>query len=170
MQQKPNPDDAVSVGRVLGLHGAGGLVRVQVFSDDPHRFEPGRTVFCDDTPLVISSAVTRRPQRLIVGFDGVDSPAAATPLVGQWLTIPESWVAELPEGEYFHFQLLGLKVVTDSGEFLGEIVEVIETGSNDVYVVSGDGGQVLIPAIASVVKDVRVETGLMVVRLMEGMR
>jgi 16S rRNA processing protein RimM len=118
---------------------------------------------------VISSSVSHRAQRRIIGFDGIDSSAAA-PLVGQLLTVPETWVAELPEGEYFHFQLLGMKVVTESGEFLGEIGEVIETGSNDVYVVSGDNGQVLIPAISTVVKDVRPDIGLMVVQLMEGMR
>ncbi len=76
----------------------------------------------------------------------------------------------MPQGEYFHFQLLGLRVVTDDAEELGEITEIIETGSNDVYVVTGDTGQVLIPAIASVVREIDLAQGTMVVRLMEGLR
>ena len=92
------------------------------------------------------------------------------PLIGQWLTVPLEAVEPLPEGEYFHFQLIGLRVVTVEGEALGEVSEIIETGSNDVYVVNGPAGQVLIPAIASVVQQVDLEQGVMAVQLMEGMR
>jgi 16S rRNA processing protein RimM len=76
----------------------------------------------------------------------------------------------LPEGEYFHFQLIGMKVLTEDGEYLGRLREILETGSNDVYVVSGDSGELLIPALANVILKVQVTEGVMVVRLMEGLR
>ena len=170
MEQPPTSTEAVSVGRVLGLHGTAGQVRLHVLSDDPHRFDPEQTVFCNERPLLISSSAAGPGRRRIIGFEGVDSPEAASALIGEILTVPETWVAILPEGEYFHFQLLGMKVVTDEGELLGEIAEVIETGSNDVYVVNGEKGQLLIPAIGAVVQDVKVDIGLMVVHLMDGMR
>ncbi len=166
----PDSDSDVAVGLVLGVHGTQGQVRVRVHSDDPHRFDPGQTLYWEDTPLTITETLPSPPNRVILRFEGISSPAAARPLTGQWLTVPRDAVEPLPEGEYFHFQLIGLRVVTVEGEALGEVSEIIETGSNDVYVVNGPAGQVLIPAIASVVQRVDLEQGVMTVRLMEGMR
>jgi 16S rRNA processing protein RimM len=63
-----------------------------------------------------------------------------------------------------------MKVLTEDGEYLGRLREILETGSNDVYVVSGDSGELLIPALANVILKVQVTEGVMVVRLMEGLR
>lgn len=90
--------------------------------------------------------------------------------MGQWLTAPPETSPQLPEGEYFHYQLIGLRVITSEGEELGEISEIIETGSNDVYVVSGEKGELLVPAIAQVVRNVDLANQVMVVSLLEGMR
>ena len=167
---RPDSDNNVAVGLVLGVHGSQGQVRVRVHSDAPHRFDPGQTIYWEDTPLRITETLSRPPNRVILRFEGINSPAAARPLFGQWLTVPRDAVDTLPEGEYFHFQLIGLRVITVEGEALGEVSEIIETGSNDVYVVNGPAGQVLIPAIASVVQQVDLGNGVMTVRLMEGMR
>ena len=86
------------------------------------------------------------------------------------MTVPEQSVPPLPEGEYFHFQLLGLRVLTEEGEDLGRVCEILETGSNDVYIVANDSGELLLPALADVVREVQVSEGLMVVRLPEGLR
>ena len=169
-QTEPDSSDDVAVGLVLGPHGSQGQVRVRVHSDDPHRFDPGQTLYWEDTPLRITETLSRPPNRVILRFDGISSPAAAGRLSGQWLTVPRDAVESLPEGEYFHFQLIGLRVVTVEGETLGAVSEIIETGSNDVYVVNGPAEQVLIPAIASVVQRVDLESGVMTVKLMDGMR
>ncbi len=91
-------------------------------------------------------------------------------MVGRYLTIPPSESPQLPDGEYFHFQLLGLRVETTEGELLGKITEILETGSNDVYVVKGETGEVLVPALTGVITDVRVDEGVMLVSLPEGLR
>jgi 16S rRNA processing protein RimM len=158
------------VGRILGPHGTSGQLNARIHSDDPDRFNSGEKLFCNGFPLQIVYSKRTRSNQIILQFESVDSVEAARTLSGQWLTIPQENVAQLPEGEYFHFQLLGLRVVTDQDEDLGEIAEVIETGSNDVYLVDGDLGQVLIPAIASVVLEVNLEQGVMLVHLMEGLR
>ena len=160
----------MAVGWVLGVHGSRGQVPVRVHSDAPHRFDPGQTLYCEDTPLRIIEASGRLANRVVLRFDGINSPASARLLAGKWLTVPQEQVDELPEGEYFHFQLIGLRVFTSSGEDLGSLTEIIETGSNDVYVIEGPGGQLLLPAIASVVLDVDLERGAMTVSLMEGLR
>ena len=84
--------------------------------------------------------------------------------------VPEGEVPSAPEDEYFHYQLLGMSVRTEDGEALGALEEILETGSNDVYVVRGPGGEVLVPALATVVLQVDVDGAEMVVRLPEGLR
>ena len=74
-------------------------------------------------------------------------------------------------GEYYHYQLVGLTVITEQGERLGRVQEVLVTGSNDVYIVkSDDGAELLLPAITQVVKDIDLAAGRMLVRLLDGLR
>ena len=91
-------------------------------------------------------------------------------MAGCWITVPETSAPELPEGEYFHFQLLGLRVFTEAGEELGRLSEILETGSNDVYVVSGPDGQILVPALSEVIQEIKLSEKIMVVRLPDGLR
>ena len=86
------------------------------------------------------------------------------------MTVPETAVPSLPEGEYFHYQIMGLQVLTEDGESLGRVSEILETGSNDVYVASGDSGELLIPALADVIREIRLSDGVMVVSLPDGLR
>ena len=92
-------------------------------------------------------------------------------LAGQWLLAPVSPSPELPPGEYYHYQLVGLTVVTDQGETLGRVQEILATGSNDVYVVKSDAGaELLLPAIRQVVQDIDLATGRILVHLLDGLR
>ena len=160
----------VIVGHIFSVHGRSGAVRAKVLSDVPHRFDVGRELHIRGVPYVITSSTPARAGQLILKFQGVDFPAAAEHLVDAPVTIPQGSVPSLPEGEYFHFQLLGLRVLTEEGEDLGQVCEILETGSNDVYLVSGGSGELLVPALVEVVREVRVSEGLMVVRLPEGLR
>lgn len=90
--------------------------------------------------------------------------------MGQWLTAPPETSPQLPVGEYFHYQILGLRVLTEEGEELGEVSEIIETGSNDVYLVSGEKGDLLVPAISQVVREIDLANQVMTIRLLEGLR
>ena len=158
------------VGVILGVHGVRGEVRVRVLSDVPHRFDPGQTLYLHGQAHLIESAAPGRSNQVILKLQGIDTPARARRLAGEDLTSESTAAPTLPEGEYFHFQLIGLRVFTESGEDLGRITEIIVTGSNDVYVVNGDGGEILLPALAQVVRQVDTEGGTMTVRLMEGLR
>ena len=76
----------------------------------------------------------------------------------------------MEDGEYFHYQLIGMQVFASDGEDLGRIQEILETGSNDVYIVRSDSGELLIPATSQVVKQVEVAHNRMVVHLPDGLR
>jgi len=75
----------------------------------------------------------------------------------------------LEEGEYYHFQLIGVRVEMENGEWLGQVVDVLATGANDVYVVRGPWGEVLLPAVDDVVLELDLELKRMVVHLLPGM-
>ena len=158
------------VGLVLGSHGVYGEVRARVLSEISHRFDAGESLFLQGESFRIQSSSRMSGDTVILKLEGIDSPAAAKTLTGQELFAQPEESPVLPEGEYFHYQLIGMQVFTESGEDLGRIVEIIITGSNDVYVVSGPNGEVLLPAISQVVLGVDTDEGVMRVRLMEGLR
>ena len=106
---------------------------------------------------------------LLLKLDTVRSRDAARSLFGRFLYVPETEAIALPSGEYFVHQIVGLSVVTDHGVTLGNIVEVLETGSNDVYVVRGPTGEALLPATKEVIKEIDLEARRMVVSLIPGL-
>ena len=167
--QDSSPYQAV-VGVVLGAHGVNGEVRVRVLSDVPHRFNPGETLLLQDRERTIESSSFSNRGALLLKLQGINSPAAARELTGLELTARTDSSPPLPEGEFFHYQLIGLQVVTDEGESLGRITEIIVTGSNDVYVVTGPGGDILLPALSQVILNVDLRVGAMTVHLMDGLR
>ena len=157
---------------VHGPHGPDGAVSIKVLSEVPGRFDPGRTLLSGDgSPLRISASRETGPDTRLLWLDGFRSRNQAATLTGAWLSAQTEAAPLAEEGVYFHYQLLGMRVCTEDGEALGEIAEILETGSNDVYIVRGpDGGDLLLPATAQVVRSVDVEAGMMTVRLLEGLR
>jgi 16S rRNA processing protein RimM len=106
---------------------------------------------------------------LLLKLNGCDDRNAADELRGLLVQIPVEEAVPLEEGEYYLFQLVGVRVETESGEWLGHIVDVIETGANDVYVVHGPRGEVLLPAIDDVVRALDLESKHMVVHVLPGL-
>lgn len=99
----------------------------------------------------------------------VASPTEATALFGELLYVRRDEAATPPRGSYFEHEIVGLRVRTADGRDLGEVAEILRTGANDVYVVRGDLGEVLIPAVRHVVKRVDVAAGQMLVELIPGL-
>ena len=175
-----SPEKLVAVGRIIGAHGRNGEIRVKVTSDVPGRFDAGQTLFLsrdgvsaeDRTYQIAKSRPTgsKGNDILIISFRGFRDRDQALRLAGFWLCVTQSQVPAADDGEYFHYQLIGLKVRTVAGEELGELAEILETGSNDVYVVSGVAGEILVPALSHVVREIDIDAGLMVVDLPEGLR
>lgn len=171
----PDPSaEHINVGQVIRAHGLNGQLRVKSLSDVPQRFDPGGMVYINGVPFTIAASGYFRHGQILLSLQGIEDSGAAQKLVEQWITVPAEAAPPLPEGEWFHFQLLGLRVITDEGEELGEITDILETGSNDVYVVSTSGGQgkaeILIPALKSVITQVRLDDGVMLVSLPNGLR
>jgi len=168
MGKEPAPPEFLIVGYILAPWGIRGEIKVEVVTDFPERFAPQKIVYLDTRPLEIESCHPHK-QHLVVKLATIDSVEDAEKLREQDLTIPRSELYPLPEGQYYTFQIIGLKVVTTEGKLLGRITEIMTTGSNDVYIVEGKRGEILIPAIEDVVKSIDLEKGKMVIEAIEGL-
>lgn len=164
--EAPQPE-FLTVGQVLSPYGTKGEVEVEVLTDFPERFAPNSIVYIDEVPITIEDSKGHKG-KIRVKLAGVDNIAAAQRLQGKSVEIHHSQAEPLPEGEYYHFQVTGLKVRTTQGELLGEITSVLKTGSNDVYLVRGPQGEILIPAIEDVVKSVSLQDGFVIVEAIKG--
>jgi len=168
MGREPASPEFLIVGRILAPWGIKGEVKVEVVTDFPERFTQGKQVCLNGLPLEIESCRPHR-QHLVVKFAAVDSVEAAEKLRGGDLTIPASALHPLPKGQYYTFQLIGLKVQTTDGEHLGQIADVMTTAGNDVYIVEGKRGEILIPAIEDVVKSIDLKKGIVVIEPIKGL-
>ncbi len=121
-------------------------------------------------PLKIAS-IRGHGQRLIIRFEGIERIEDAQPLSGKPLLVPKEEFPRLPAGEYYWFQILGLEAYDDTGKFYGTVSEIIETGSNDVYVVrDGDSdSETLLPNIDDVIQSIDPEQNRLVFHVIDGL-
>ena len=161
----------LTVGYLRRPHGVRGEIVMDLHTDFPERLKRGRRLLVSEehTPLTIQS-VRERQNGVLIKFDGIDTPEDAGKYRNQWVYVKASDVPPLPEGQLYQHELFGFQVVDENEELLGELVEIIETGANNVYVVRDDSGnEILLPAIPSVILDMDAERRLMRVHLLEGL-
>jgi len=164
----------MTVGRILSPWGVRGQIKVEALTDDVKRFEKLEKVFIDTENATVcndvESVVYLKKDFVALKLKNIDTPEQAEKFRGVYLKILRKDAVRLPEGRFFICDIIGLCVFTESGEFLGEIADVLQTGANDVYVVETEKGrQILVPAIKQVVKKIDLENNKMIVQLMEGM-
>ena len=170
MDEAASSERMVIVGRVLAPRGIHGEVRVEVLSDSPSRFSAGGMLYLEESPIEIRRASIPRQGVVVLKLDGVSSQREAENLRGHFLTVPREDIPELPQGTYYHFQIIDLRVNTAEGEYLGVVSGILPTGSNDVYIVVNEGQELLVPALDEVIVRVDVESGTMTVKLPDGLR
>jgi 16S rRNA processing protein RimM len=108
-------------------------------------------------------------RRVLLKIEGIDSREAAQTIVGSTLYIPDAEAVKLPPGTFFWHEIIGLSVRSTDGIELGRVTQILETGANDVYVVEGSQGEVLIPATQDVVRSIDVASGLITIEIIEGL-
>lgn len=165
--------ELVAIGRIVKTFGVKGEVRVQSLSDVPGRFRGLREVTLEaPSGRALVTTVNRvREDRAsyILGFEAFSSPEEAAEFRGGLIKIPLEQVPRLPEGQFYEFQLIGMTVVDESGRRLGTVGEILETGSNPVFVVRHEGREVLIPGTRHIVASVDVDGRMLTIRRVEGL-
>lgn len=156
----------VRIGYVRRAVGLSGEVEVEPLTDDTGRFKPGLSVRAGAAVRQVE-AVRNGAGTLVLKLIGVEDRDLADDLRGKYLEIETAEVQPLPEGSYYHWQLLGLEVFDIAGTRLGEITDIIDNPANDIYLLSAEDRQVLVPAVSEVVRSIDLAAGRMVVDLPE---
>jgi 16S rRNA processing protein RimM len=162
----------VTVGYIRRAHGIGGCVHVESLTDNPTRFEALSEVIVEVGGRRTLYRVERcsvASKGLLIKFKSVDDRSEAEKLKSGYLLVEAAKLPELEEGSYYLFDLIGMNVYTISGELLGEITDVQQYPANDVYIIEGEKGKLLLPAIRDVVKNIDVQNKRMEVELLSGL-
>ena len=158
----------IAIGEIVAPQGTKGKLKIKVLTDFPARFTANSTVYINRQPITIENSTWYKGM-VAIKVPAIDSRQDAERLRGAIIEIPHSQLQPLPKGQYYLFQLIGLEVWTMDGELLGNVREVLTAESNDNYVVSGDKGEFLIPAIEDVVKSVDLKAKRITIEPLEGL-
>ncbi|MFC1959010.1 ribosome maturation factor RimM [Chloroflexota bacterium] len=165
---KPSELEFIIIGKILSPWGVEGHLKVEVVTDFPQRFAPSSKVYINQQPATIDSAEWHKG-KAVIKLNTIDNVEDAEKLQGQLVEIHYSQLQPLPEGQYYHFQLIGLEVGTTQGESLGKITEILTTSSSDTYVVNGARGEILIPAVEDVIKSIDLDKRCLVIEPIKGL-
>lgn len=166
-------EERLQVGVIASTHGVRGEVKVFPTTDDMRRFKKLKEVILDtgkENRILEIEQVKFFKQFAILKFKGIDTLDEVEKYRKKSLYVTRENAVRLNKDEYFIADLIGLKVLDEAGEALGELEDVIETGANDVYQIKmNDGRQLLLPAIRQCVLEVDVEAGFMKIHILEGL-
>lgn len=174
MTNKMHSSQMINVGEITGAHGIKGQVKVASLTDFPEvRFAPSSELYCEKLAKYVTvEAAGQHKGLFLLNLSGISDRDVAQSLLHSYLQVPMEDLPELPDGEYYHFQLIGLKVF-EGEKLLGEITEVMQTGANDVYVITAPAGQkpaeILLPALKECILSVDLADGKMSVKIPEGL-
>ena len=160
------------VGTIKRPHGLRGEMLMDVITDFPERLGPGSKVFLGTrhTPATIHAG-RLHARGLLIRLQGVETPEAAGAFRNHAVYVLSSDRPDLPPGQYYHHELLGSTIVQDGEQrSIGTLVEILQTGANDVYVIKdAENRELLLPVIAGVVLGIDVAQRLIMVRIPDGM-
>lgn len=163
----------IEIGQIVNTNGLKGVVKVNPFTDDISKFEDLKYVYIqlkNELKKVKIEQVRYNKNQVLLKLEGIDSIEEAEKYRNFYLKTEKESQEDLGEDTYYIVDLIGLDVYSDKNEYLGKIEDVFPTGSNDVYVVKDNlGKQILIPAIADVVKEVDLKNKKMTINLISGL-
>jgi 16S rRNA processing protein RimM len=166
-------DEFITIGKVLKTRGLRGEVKVLPLTDIPGRFEQLDTVYARITPQNILRVAIENVRYykgfVYLYFQGKHSPEDVRMLIGSDLQVKRAESPALPEGVYYHFEILGSEVYTDEHQRLGTVSDILETGAHDVYIVQGNDREYLIPATQEIVIKIDREKGMIIIHPLEGL-
>jgi len=165
--------DLIVIGRVVKPHGVKGEIKIEYFNPGLHVFSEYEIVYLQDEardpqPYRVISA---RPHKrsVVVGLEGVAGRDDAERRKGQWVLVRAEQLPPTEEDEYYCHEIVGMRVFTQQGLYLGVVEDIIATGSNDVYAVRKGEQELLIPAIKPVIIGIDRDANTIIIRPMEGL-
>lgn len=169
----PMPGEPVFlvIGKLRRPHGLKGDILMEVMTDFPERIKSGELVYIGEEFKESYFRTCKWHGKLMrISFEGINDPESAGEYRNKYVYVHCDNSPELPEGEFYHHQLIGLQVISDDGKNLGVVTSILETGSNDVLSVQDmHGREILIPVIQQVMRDVNIESGIITIYVLPGL-
>jgi len=155
---------------VLSAHGIQGELKIRVVTDFPkRRFKRGAQLTIGGQQYTVAG-IRAQPPNALLRLEELNDRTEAEKLGGLDVELPREEAGPPPRGQFYWHQVIGLRVEdTTTGQTLGTVTDILETGADDVYVVRGERGEILVPAIKSVVKKIDPEAGLMLIEPLPGL-
>lgn len=165
--------EKLEVGQIVNTFGIKGFVKIYPFVNDINRFDDLKKIYVktknQENELEIEE-VKYQKNMVLIKFKGIETPEEANKLRNAYVLIDRKDAISLEEGEFFIVDLLGLSVFLDTGEKIGVLEDIYNTGSSDIYVVKNElGKQYLLPYIDEVIKKIDLENSKIIVHLIEGL-
>lgn len=169
--EKSSPSAAekrIVIGKAGAPHGVKGEMKVIPMTDYPERFQGMTHCYIDNKPVKLTN-IRYQKSHVLMTVEGISTREDAAAFVGKFVSVDRSEAVPLKEGEYYTADIIGLSVSETDGRLLGTVTDVIRTGSNDVYIVSLPGRKedVLVPALKTIVREISIADGHMVVSMPE---
>jgi len=166
-------EEYLEVGQIVNTNGLKGTLKVKPLTDDITRFEDLETIYVQKGKDLVEfniQDVKYSKNMVLLKLEGIDNIEEAEKYKNLYLKINREDAVELEDDSYFIVDIIGCEVFTDVGDFLGKVIDVFPTGSNDVYTVrNSENKDILLPAIEDVVKDIDIENKKIIVHLLEGL-
>lgn len=166
-------EEYLEIGKIVNTNGLKGLLKVMPLTDDITRFEDLETIYIQIGKDLVEKKiedVKYIKNMVLLKLEGIDSIDEAEKYKNLYIKINKKNAVELPEDSYLIVDVIKCDVYTDEGELLGKMIDVLDTGSNDVYVVkNSEGKEILLPAIKEVIKSVDIANKKIIVKLMDGL-
>ncbi len=159
----------LTIGKLQRTHGVKGEIVMEVMTDFPEKILPGNIVYIGSKqqPYEVAS-VRPTADKILISFKGFTDCDQVSILRNQIVSIKTEDANQLPEGEFYHHEIIGMTVVEEDGSLVGTIGEILVTGANDVYIINKENGEeLLLPAIRDAVRSIDRSSRKMVVRLPE---
>ncbi len=159
----------LTIGKLQRTHGVKGEIIMEIMTDFPENIVPGNIVYIGNSQKEYEVATVRpTADKMLISFKGLTDCDQVSILRNQIVSIKTVDANQLPEGEYYHHEIIGMTVVEEDGTLVGIISEILVTGANDVYVIKKENGEeLLLPAIRDAVRSIDRGSRKMVVRLPE---
>lgn len=166
-------EEYFEIGQIVNTSGLKGILKIKPFTDDIKKFSNLKTIYIKTKSGLTEFKIEQVryvKNMVMLKLAGIDTVEEAEKYRNLYIKILRDQEEELEEGSYYVVDILGCKVNTDANQELGKIVDVFQTGSNDVYVVKDEQGkQILLPAIKQVIKNVDIKNKIIIVHLLEGL-
>lgn len=163
----------LEIGQIVNTFGIKGMVKVKPFTDDIRRFDRLEKVYIEKQKVKEKyeiEEVKYHKEMVLIKFKGIDNPEQANLLRNCYLLVNREDEEPLEEGRHYIVDMIGLEVYTEEGDLLGNLEDIYNTGSNDIYVVRDElGKQILLPAIKEVIKNVDIDDRKIIVHLLPGL-